>query len=166
MPKPHTKQKVEEWLDPNGRKILKLQRWLRDGCTDEQLAHNMCISYTTFQRWKKKEEFGDIIIREREGCVTEVENALYKRALGYDYMEQQLDKYGNVVEVRRHLPPDTKAATFYLTNRKENKWKTKVETQSTVEAAMEIEFANADNFVIKQKEQVDDNDTDTNAGSE
>ena len=34
--------KYQEWLEPEG--LLKIEGWARDGLTDEQIAHNMCIS--------------------------------------------------------------------------------------------------------------------------
>ena len=39
------KGKYEYWLTPEG--LLKLEGWARDGLTDEQIAHNMCIAYST-----------------------------------------------------------------------------------------------------------------------
>ena len=49
----HTlKGKYKEWLTEEG--LLQLEAWERDGLTDEQIAANMGIGYTTLQTWKSK----------------------------------------------------------------------------------------------------------------
>ena len=44
--------KYEKWLKEEN--ILLIQSWARDGFTDEQIAHNMGISYSTLREWKIK----------------------------------------------------------------------------------------------------------------
>ena len=44
--------KYQEWLTPEG--LLKIEGWARDGLTDEQIAHNMGIAYSTLKVWKEK----------------------------------------------------------------------------------------------------------------
>lgn len=72
----------------------------------------------------------------------EVENALYKRAKGYEVTEVveevygvptgEMDKQGRPViqydkahrrTVRRQIPPDTTAGIFWLKNRQPEKWR-------------------------------------------
>lgn len=65
-----------------------------------------------------------------------VENALYRTALGYDYTEEQVSKDGDAVEVRKHQTGSVKAQTFWLTNRRPDRWKNKIET--TLEMGREI----------------------------
>ena len=49
----HTlKGKYKEWLTEEG--LLQLEAWERDGLTDEQIAANMGIGYSTLQTWKSK----------------------------------------------------------------------------------------------------------------
>ncbi len=57
-----------------------------------------------------------------------VENALLKRALGYDYTEtryEETDKGSKTVKVTRHQPADPRAAIFWLKNRRPDKWSDK-----------------------------------------
>lgn len=157
---PHTKVSLDEWLKPNSERLLRLKRWIRDGLNDEQIYNNMGISKATFYRWQKDEAFKTLFVYERETVISMVEDALIKRAMGYDYKEDGLTKDGMIVPISKHMPADVKALIFYLTNRKDSKWKTKVETQSNVEMQMEAEFANADNFIVRQKEQVEDSNAD------
>ncbi len=54
-----------------------------------------------------------------------VERALLKRALGYDYVEtrtEETDKGFKKTETTKHVPPDTKAAVFWLKNRRPDRW--------------------------------------------
>ena len=45
------KGKYQKWLEPEN--LILLEGWARDGLTDEQIAHNMGIAYSTFKEWKK-----------------------------------------------------------------------------------------------------------------
>ena len=48
----------------------------------------------------------------------QVENALLKRALGYDYQEQRIEKSDKdgtkIIQTIRHVPADTTAQIFWL----------------------------------------------------
>lgn len=65
-----------------------IQGWPRDGLTDEQIANNIGISRSTLSEWKKRyQDLSDTLKRGKEIIDREVENALLKRALGYNYDE-------------------------------------------------------------------------------
>lgn len=63
----------------------------------------------------------------------QVENALLKRALGYEFVEvtKELTDAGLLVtkEVTKQQAPDTTAAIFWLKNRKPNEWRDKTQTE-------------------------------------
>ena len=44
--------KYHEWLTPDG--LLRLEAWARDGLTDEQIAKNCGIAYSTLRAWRDK----------------------------------------------------------------------------------------------------------------
>ena len=78
--------KYAKWLQSDN--LLRLQAWARDGLSDEQMAHNIGITTTTLYDWKKKyPAFSEALARGKEVVDIEVENALLKRAKGYDYIE-------------------------------------------------------------------------------
>ena len=80
------KGKYQEWLEPEG--LLKIEGWARDGLTDEQIADNIGISRSTLNSWKDKySDISDTLKRGKEVVDRQVENALLKRALGYEYTE-------------------------------------------------------------------------------
>ncbi|OFI46743.1 hypothetical protein BG262_02795 [Floricoccus penangensis] len=97
------KPKYEEWLTEEG--LLKIEGWARDGLTDEQIAHNMGISRATLNNWKVKHvDILDTLKRGKEVIDRQVENALLKRAFGYDYTERQVkivNRDKDVVDVER-----------------------------------------------------------------
>jgi transposase-like protein len=81
------KGKYLEWISDEG--ILKIEGWARDGLTDEQIAKNMGIKRQTLYDWKKKyPDISDALKRGKEVVDRQVENALLKRALGYQFEEE------------------------------------------------------------------------------
>jgi hypothetical protein len=130
--------KINQWLEPDG--LTLLEGWARDGLTDEQIASNMGINVATLYRWKKKEcKICEALKKGKEVVDIQVENALLKRALGYDYQEQKVElseKDGKkVVQTMKHVPPDTTAQIFWLKNRRPEKWRDKpiVDNQADLE---------------------------------
>ena len=144
--------KYLEWLEKDN--LTLLDAWARDGLTDEQTAANMGISRSTLSEWKKKYPCIKDALKKNKAIVdTEVENALLKRALGYDY-EEISDKYEKGVPTehkvtKEHVIPDTTAQIFRLKNRKPEEWRDK----RSVEGKVDFE---ADGFMEALKGQVKD----------
>lgn len=119
--------KYEEWLTEDG--LLKLEAWSRDGLTQADIAHNCGCSLSTLKDWIcKYPAIADALKRGREVADIRVENALYKRAVGYDYEEVITEKGPKGVLVRtvkKHVPPSEVAAFFWLKNRKPEVWRDK-----------------------------------------
>lgn len=119
------KGKYTEWLKPEG--LLKIEGWARDGLTDEQIAENIGINVSTLYEWKNRfPEFSESLKKGKEVVDRMVENALLKRALGYEYDEVK-EKYeaGILTErtvTRKEVVPDTTAQIFWLKNRKRKIW--------------------------------------------
>ncbi len=133
------KGKYEQWLQPDG--LVKIEGWARDGLTDEQIAHNMGVAYSTLKNWKNDHmAILDALKKGKEVVDREVENALLKRALGYKYVEttrESLPVYdkttGKIIghelkitkEVTKEVQGDTTAQIFWLKNRKPAEWRDK-----------------------------------------
>ena len=119
------KGKYEYWLTPEG--LLKLEGWARDGLTDEQIAHNMGINIATLYRWKEKYcDICESLKRGKDVVDRQVENALLKRALGYEYEEvKKKFECGVMTErtvTKKEVVPDVTAQIFWLKNRKRETW--------------------------------------------
>lgn len=130
------KGKYQKWLEPEN--LILIEGWARDGLTDEQIASNMGICRDTLIQWKKKyPDISDTLKKGKEVVDRLVENALLKRAIGYEY-EEISDKYesGVLTEhkvVKKQVIPDTTAQIFWLKNRKPEEWRDKREVDSKVE---------------------------------
>lgn len=132
------KSKAGQWLTEEG--LLLLEAWARNGLVDEQIAQNMGINVSTLYDYKKKyPEISESLKRGKEVTDIKVENALLKRALGYDYEESTYEeKYNETTQcyeqvltktVIKHVQPDTTAQIFWLKNRKPNVWRDKQEIE-------------------------------------
>lgn len=96
------KSKFEEIKE----KFPLIEGWAKDGLTDEQISRNLGISKVTFYKYKAScSELNELLKKSKEVVDYEVENALYKSAIG-----------GNV-----------SAMIFWLKNRRPDKWKDKKE---------------------------------------
>lgn len=129
------KGKYEYWLSPDG--LLKLEAWARDGLIDEQIAENIGINPATLYDWKKKyPEISEALKKGKEVVDIEVENALLKRALGYEYTETKTEEYlvegvpvKRVTKTVKEVVPDTTAQIFWLKNRRPGQWRDKHDTE-------------------------------------
>ena len=119
--------KYQYWLTDDGRTLL--QGWARDGLTDEQIAHNIGITATTLYVWKNKyPEISEALKKGKEIADYEVENALFKRATGYEYCEDSVEigpQGKKIKQTMKHVPPDTGAIAIWLKNRRPDKWRDK-----------------------------------------
>lgn len=130
--------KYHKWITEEG--LTKIQGWARDGLVDEQIANNIGIHPSTLYDWLNKyPEIDEALKKGKEVIDREVENALLKRALGYDYTETkkesvlQYNEKGEIVgremvvtEIKhKKQAPDTTAQIFWLKNRKPKEWRDK-----------------------------------------
>jgi len=66
----------------------QISKWLESGATERQIAQNLGIGYSTFNRYKtEKEELREIIKKGRQSVVLKLRGALIQRALGFKYNE-------------------------------------------------------------------------------
>jgi transcriptional regulator with XRE-family HTH domain len=112
------------------------------GFTKAQLAEVFGVPVATLQGWiNKYDEFqAAVLCGMDEFDSNVVERKLLQRATGYEYEEKTIsegfDRQGNRVEtVTRSIKqqaPDVKAATFWLTNRRKNRWKQESQVNNVV----------------------------------
>lgn len=117
-------------------KLTLIEGWARDGLADEQIAKNLGIAYSTFREYKNKYSALSASLKKGKEVVDyEVENALLKRALGYEYDEVTYEHGKETKRVTKQVAPDTTAQIFWLKNRRSDKWRDKqiVESNNTVE---------------------------------
>lgn len=136
------KGKYAEWLEEDN--LIRLQGWARDGLTDEQIAHNIGINVKTLYDWKNKHsKICNALKSSKELADREVENALFRSAMGYsteeEVWERVVDKdtgEANMVLTKRmikHIPASQTAQIFWLKNRKPEEWREKRITEEHIE---------------------------------
>ena len=118
------------------------------GLIGKEIAGLFEIAESTYEQWKTKHpDFSESIKRGGMYADALVVEKLYERAIGYVYKIQQAVtvKKGKdmeeieVIDLRRELPPDTKAAMLWLSNRQRGVWKSR--------QTAEEHFAGTDNVI-------------------
>lgn len=153
---------LSKWEDVED-KLIQIEAWARDGLTDEDICHNLGISVPTLRKYKDEHLslFSALKIGKEVADIL-VENALYKRCLGYSYDEvttERVPVYENgaisgyemaeTKRVKKEVLPDPVSTFFWLKNRKHEEWKDKREVETKIEVRVpmleEIQdtFANA-----------------------
>lgn len=110
------------------------------GCTNEELANLFGLTKSQVDGWIHTSSngqhipvFADAVEEGRQRADTRVARAMLKRATGYEYESQRLvitKGHGEVLTLIEHVPPDTPAGKFWLTNRSAN-WREKQTTELT-----------------------------------
>lgn len=124
--------KVDYWLTEDGLELIR--SWSRDTFSKAEIAKRMNINVNTLVKWQKQyAEIDEAINTTRELVDYQVENALLKAALGYKTKEIKVTigkkvVNGEMVEMlkettTKEVPPNIKAAMFWLNNRKFDDWK-------------------------------------------
>ena len=103
------------------------------GATDADLARAFEVDTVTIWRWRSKHpEFCSALKVGKEQCDDMVERGLYQRAVGYSFDSEKIFSFqGGITRAKtvEHCPPDPGAAKLWLTNRRPEEWRDKVETQ-------------------------------------
>jgi hypothetical protein len=128
-------------------KLLLVEAWARDGCIDADIARKLGVAYSTFREYVKQyPALAAALKRGKEVADVEVENALFKRAVGYTYEEVTREattdpKTGQTImietkRVTKEVQPDVTAQIFWLKNRRPDKWRDRQELSHS--GSMEI----------------------------
>lgn len=149
-------------------KLILVEGWAREGLTEEQIAKNLGVAYSTFRDYKNKYPALLAALKKGKEVIDfEVENALLKRALGYEYTEVtkerviRKDEHGKVLTdihgfptydmvvtktVKKEVAPDTTAQIFWLKNRKPKEWRDKrdVEHSGSINNEVNIQIDGED----------------------
>lgn len=127
-------------------KLELIEGWTRDGLVIDQIAENLGISKTTLYSYMKKyPELSERLKKGKEISDYQVENELFKKAVGFTRKEKRPVKIKEVeysegkrvketeriemVEEEVYYPPELGAQVFWLKNRRPDKWKDKVEAK-------------------------------------
>jgi len=107
-------------------KLLLVEKWARDGLSEKQIATNLGICKSTMEDYKKRHpDFLAALKKGKEPFLAEVENALAKRALGFEYTEEKTyikkNDDGTTTQYKeiatKYYPPDVAACSILLKNK-------------------------------------------------
>ena len=109
---------AKEWAQ--GDKLHQVCEWVSKGLSDKQIARNMGIAESTLYDWKKKyPDFAVALSEAKEKPKLELENAMYKMAIGQMFIEEtkttlypQNQKVVKIDKVKKQLPPNVQVQMF------------------------------------------------------
>lgn len=132
-------------------RLLEIEAWARDGYLERHMFQLLGISETTFYKYKAEQpELAKALKVNKEIADIEIENALRKRALGFEYEEKttiaEALPDGTIVRykektVTKKVLPDVTAGIFWLKNRQPAKWRDAWKLQLTGKDDGPMEFA-------------------------
>lgn len=112
--------KVKPYLDV-------IARWKRNGFSNAQVAKNLNIDpKTLYEMAERHKELEDLLKYSLQLSITEVENALFKSAVGYfvvETTEEETDRTSKTTTKKRYIQPNVTAQMFYLRNKAGVDWK-------------------------------------------
>lgn len=110
----------------------QLVKWMaRSGLTEVEIAAELGVNPSTLTRWKQRyPELVEALKESRDFVDSLVEDALLKRALGYEYEEVKMiasqdGKTRRVEKTKKVVLPDVTAQIFWLKNRQPDRWRDK-----------------------------------------
>ena len=119
-------------------RLEEIKHWCREGLTDAEIVKRLGIAARTFINYKKKHpELMKVIIEGKSIADYRVEDALYKRALGYQADEttrerkfnKDTQEYETVITkiVTKEIVADPTSMIWWLKNRRPEKWRDSTE---------------------------------------
>lgn len=145
------KKRKAFWLSEDGCTLIA--GWRRNGIPLTIIATEYVgVSKTAFWGWyKQSEELRRACAVAKDIADSNVEDALYRRAVGYDYWEEVWELIEGEVRLTRkfkkHMPPDTKAIMQWLFNRRPDIWRAQ---QEPLEQTQYVETVK--NILVAMKE--------------
>ena len=130
------------WLSPDG--ILLISQWRREGIPLEEVALTYIgVSAATLWRWtKQSSDLATALGISKDVTNGKVEQALLKRALGYEYDEITRELIEGEMRttkvIRKHVSPDVKACLSWLFSRRPDRWRAIQDPLDTDVAAVDM----------------------------
>ena len=146
--------KYESKVKPYFEKIKEL---LEKGLTEKEVAKTLGIAYSTWNDYKLRfPEFSELIKgKDMKPLIADLENALVKKALGFEYEEKKQyiteDENGNKkkhTEITRKVQPPDTTAIFGALNRFDPNYKKDAAYYELKKQELELrkEIAKSNNF--------------------
>lgn len=106
-------------------RLNEIEEWVRSGNSYKDIAKALGISIQSWCEYlNQHEEFSETVTNARKGAISEVKQALLKKALGFEYEEKKTyikkdddgKEYKYTEVVKKQSLPDNGAIGMYLRN--------------------------------------------------
>jgi hypothetical protein len=121
------KERKKFWLSEEG--LILIAGWRRNGIPLTEIAEKYVgVSKTAWWGWyRESENLRKACAVSQDVANSDVENALFRRATGYNYTEEVHELVEGEIRLtkvyKKHVPPDVKAILAWLYNRLPNRWR-------------------------------------------
>ncbi len=130
------------------------------GLIDKEIAAKLGISHMSFYRYlKDHDDFREAVEEGKRPADVEVEQALWKRATGFEYTETTKIDGRITKEVVKYAAPETAACIFWLKNRNRDRWRDKFpEDRDDIPTNIVVKLPDDDMFNPREEiaERIDD----------
>ena len=133
------------------RKLKIILEALEKGSTITNACKTARISRTALWKWQKDKSINDRILSVIDTRAEVVEDALFKRAVGYQYVETRVEdttKSKGVITTTKEIAPDVAACIFFLSNRRPKRWRNRQEVEhkgQVMTVAQIVQIVNGNN---------------------
>ena len=107
--------------------VKQAEKLCRLHAGDREIADFFGVNEATLHRWKLVHPvFCESLKRTKEEVDAQVEQSLFRRAMGYSHKSEKVFQFqGQVIraETVEHYPPDATSMIFWLKNRQPGKWR-------------------------------------------
>ena len=153
LPKPEVKPKKvdnrDKYYTHVQPRLNTILAWRRRGLINDEIAKNLGVGSSSFASYLTKHpELVEVLKGGKDDASAQVENAVFRTAIGYEYVETKITLEGtnnpkdlddSPTEVEKQIasgrrrverfvkqqPPNTTAQIFYLSNRCCDRWRHK-----------------------------------------
>ena len=122
-----------KWESHVKSRLTTIKMWRQGGVIEKDICINLGISHQALAVYKRAHpELLEVLRTGKEDATAKVVDALFKRAIGYEYEEEktvgtkQKGKdlvIGRIEKTKKQVAPDVVAQMFYLQNRCSDRWR-------------------------------------------
>lgn len=122
-----------KWESHVKGRLLTIKMWRQNGVIEKDVCKNLGISHDSLARYKRRHpELCEVLKISKEDATAKVVDALFKRAIGYEYEEKRTVGtkakgkplvIGRIETIKKQVAPDVIAQMFYLQNRCSQNWR-------------------------------------------
>ena len=122
-----------KWESHVKGRLLTIKMWRQSGVIEKDICINLGISHQALAVYKRAHpELLEVLKSGKEDAIAKVVDALYKRAVGYEYEEERTVGtkakgkpliIGRIEKIKKQVAPDVMAQMFYLQNRCSLDWR-------------------------------------------